>query len=85
MRRTDPTTLELFGRMVDRIKSLSALLIVTFRPEFNPPSLRRTYVTAVTINRLAERDISVLIVLEPPVGGNKPLPSQHPTGHHRAH
>ena len=69
---TDPTTLELFGRMVDRIKSLSALLIVTFRPEFNPPWLGRSYVTAVTINRLAERDISVLIDR---VVGNKPLPA----------
>jgi predicted ATPase len=31
---TDPTSLELFGRAVDRIASLRVLLIVTFRPEF---------------------------------------------------
>ena len=31
---TDPTSLEAFGRAVDRIKTLPALLIVTFRPEF---------------------------------------------------
>jgi class 3 adenylate cyclase len=48
---TDPTSLELFGRVVDRIKSLSALLIMTFRPEFEPPWLGRPYVTALTINR----------------------------------
>ena len=30
---TDPTSLELFGRIVDRIPSLPVLLIVTFRPE----------------------------------------------------
>ena len=30
---TDPTSLEAFGRAVDRIKTLPALLIVTFRPE----------------------------------------------------
>jgi tRNA A37 threonylcarbamoyladenosine biosynthesis protein TsaE len=31
---TDPTSLEAFGRTVDRIKSLRVLLIVTCRPEF---------------------------------------------------
>jgi hypothetical protein len=31
----DPTSLEALGRAMDRIKVLPALLIVTFRPEFN--------------------------------------------------
>jgi predicted ATPase len=44
---TDPTTLELFGRVVGRIRTLRMLLLVTFG---------RPYVTALTINRLAERD-----------------------------
>jgi class 3 adenylate cyclase len=34
---TDPTSLEAFGRVVDRIQTLRALMIVTFRPEFDPP------------------------------------------------
>jgi class 3 adenylate cyclase len=34
---TDPTSLELVGRIVDRIPTLRVLLIVTFRPEFEPP------------------------------------------------
>jgi class 3 adenylate cyclase len=42
---TDPTTLELFGRIVDRIPTLRVLLIVTFRPEFEPPWIGRAYVT----------------------------------------
>ena len=33
----DPTSLEVFGRTVDQIKTLPVLLIVTFRPEFNAP------------------------------------------------
>src|ERR1039458_4325229 len=33
----DPTSLEVLGRIVDQIKTLEALLIVTFRPEFNAP------------------------------------------------
>ena len=69
---TDPTSLELFGRIVDRIPSLRVLLIVTFRPEFEPPWIGRPYVTALTINRLAQRDIEVMIDR---VVGNKPLPA----------
>ena len=34
---TDPTTLEAFGRIVARIRSLRVLLLATFRPEFAPP------------------------------------------------
>ena len=33
---TDPTSLETLGRVVDRVRSLPVLLIVTFRPEFEP-------------------------------------------------
>jgi len=58
---TDPTSLELFGRIIDRIPSLRVLLIVTFRPEFEPPWIGRPYVTALTINRLAEREIDAMI------------------------
>ena len=43
---TDPTSLELFGRAVDRIASPPVLLIVTFRPEFTPPWIGRPHVTA---------------------------------------
>ena len=48
----DPTSLELFSRIVDRIPTLRVLLIMTYRPEFQPPWLGRPYVTALTINRL---------------------------------
>jgi predicted ATPase len=57
----DPTSLELFGHIVNRIPSLRVLLIVTFRPEFEPPWIGEPYVTALTINRLAERDASAII------------------------
>jgi class 3 adenylate cyclase/predicted ATPase len=66
----DPTSLELFGRAVDRIASLPVLLIVTFRPEFEPPWIGRPHVTALTINRLARRDVDALIDR---VVGNKRL------------
>ena len=58
---TDPTSLETFSRVVDRLQSLRVLLIVTFRPEFDPPRIGRPYVTALTLNRLAQRDIEAMI------------------------
>jgi len=58
---TDPTSLELFGRAVHRIVSLRVLLIVTFRPEFAPPWIGLPHVTALTLNRLAERDAGAII------------------------
>ena len=33
----DPTSLEALGRAVDRIRTLRVLLVVTYRPEFEPP------------------------------------------------
>ena len=69
---TDPTSLEAFGRTVDRIASLRVLLIVTFRPEFEAPWIGRPYVTALTINRLAPRDIEAMI---DGVVGNKFIPT----------
>jgi predicted ATPase len=57
----DPTSLEAFGRRVDRIANLPVLLIVTFRPEFEAPWVGQPHVTALMINRLAERDIGAMI------------------------
>ena len=69
---TDPTSLETFGRVVDRVRSLPVLLIVTFRPEFEPPWIGRHYVAALTINRLAQHDIEAMIDR---VVGNKLIPA----------
>jgi class 3 adenylate cyclase/predicted ATPase len=66
----DPTTLEVLGRGVDRIKSVGVLLIMTYRPEFEPPWIGRPYVTVLTLNRLGERDIAFMIDR---VAGNKAL------------
>ena len=68
---TDPTSLELFGRMVDLAVSHRILIIITCRPEFSPPWIGRSHVTALTLNRLARRDIDSLIE---GVIGNRSLP-----------
>ena len=70
----DPTSLEVLGRTVDRIRTLRVLLIVTYRPEFEPPWIGRPHVTALTLNRLGEREIAAMIDR---VTGNKPLPAEH--------
>jgi class 3 adenylate cyclase/predicted ATPase len=67
----DPTSLEALGRTVDRLKTLRVLLIITHRPEFEPPWLGRPYVTALNLNRLGDRDIAALI---DQVTGSKSLP-----------
>jgi predicted ATPase len=68
----DPTSLEVLGRTVDRLRTLGALLIVTYRPEFDPPWIGRPYVTALSLNRLGEREIAEMIDR---VTGNKALPT----------
>src|SRR5262245_38171291 len=67
---TDPTSLEVFGRLISRIRTLRVLLLVTFRPEFEPPWIGQPHVTALTMNRLPERDIGAMIYR---IVGNKLL------------
>ena len=57
----DPTSLEAFGRAVDRIRTLRVLVLVTFRPEFDPPWVRHSYLTALIVNRLAEHEARAMI------------------------
>jgi tetratricopeptide (TPR) repeat protein len=67
----DPTSLEALSRTVDRLKSLNVLLIVTYRPEFDPPWIGRPHVTALNLNRLGEREIAAIVDR---LTGNTPLP-----------
>jgi class 3 adenylate cyclase/predicted ATPase len=68
----DPTSLEVLGRAVDRIRTLRVLLVVTFRPEFAPPWIGQPHVTPLTVNRLTQRDIAAMIDR---IVGNKELPA----------
>ena len=68
----DPTSLEVFGRTVDQIKTLPGLLIVTFRPEFNAPWAGRSHVMSLALNRLGERETAAIIAR---LVGNKELPA----------
>jgi class 3 adenylate cyclase len=69
----DPTSLDLFGRLVDRLSSLHALLVITFRPEFVAPWLRRAHVTSLPLNRFGR--CQALAMIER-VAGGMALPSE---------
>ena len=67
----DHSTLELFGRLADKIDAQRVLQFATFRPEFTAPWIGRSNVTALTINRLDPREVLALI---DHVLGNKLIP-----------
>jgi class 3 adenylate cyclase/predicted ATPase len=66
----DPTSLEALDRTVDRVRALGGLLIITYRPEFEPPWTGQPHVATLTLNRLGQREISTMI---DHVTGNEPL------------
>ena len=68
----DPTSLEVFGRVADRIATLRVLLIVTFRPEFVAPWVGQPHVTSLTLNRLGKRAAAAIVAH---LVGNKELPT----------
>jgi class 3 adenylate cyclase/predicted ATPase len=58
---SDPTSLELLGRIIDGIGGLRILLVVTFRPEFKPPWAGRPHVDVLALSRLGARDVDAMI------------------------
>jgi class 3 adenylate cyclase/predicted ATPase len=69
----DPTSRELLDLTVERVRSLPVLLIVTFRPEFQPPWTGQPQVTMLTLNRLDRRDRTALVEQ---IAGGKALPHE---------
>jgi predicted ATPase len=57
----DPTSRELLDLIVERVSSLPVLLIVTFRPEFQPPWTGEPHVTTLALNRLDRRERTALV------------------------
>jgi class 3 adenylate cyclase len=70
---SDPTSRELLDLTVDRLPSLPALLIVTFRPEFRPPWAGRSHVTLLSLNRLRPQQRAEMITH---VTGGTALPKE---------
>jgi tetratricopeptide (TPR) repeat protein len=69
----DPSTLELLSMVIERIRRLPVLVLITFRSEFRPPWTRQEHVTLLTVSRLGRRQGADLVAR---VTGDKPLPGE---------
>jgi class 3 adenylate cyclase len=68
----DPTSRELIDLTVSRVLALPILLVITFRPEFQPPWSGQPHVTVLALNRLGQRQVTALVL---GLAGNVPLGS----------
>ena len=68
----DPTTLELLHRVIDRVQRLPVLVVITFRPEFNPPWRGYGHATTLSLARLSRRQGAAMIEQ---VAGGKAVPA----------
>src|SRR5580704_5999440 len=69
----DPSSLDVFSRLVDRLPDLRALLVVTFRPEFAAPWVGRVHVASLQLNRFGRRQATAMVDR---VTGGKALPAE---------
>jgi class 3 adenylate cyclase len=67
----DPTSRELLDLTVERVRTLPVLLIMTFRPEFQPPWTGQPQVSTLALNRLDRHDRTALVKQ---IAGGKALP-----------
>jgi predicted ATPase/class 3 adenylate cyclase len=58
---SDPTSLELLDLIVPKIANIPVLLIVTFRPEFQPPWTGAAHVASMTLSRLDRSESNALV------------------------
>jgi len=57
----DPSSRELLDLIVERVRHLPVLVLVTFRPEFSAPWIGQAHVTMLTLNRLDHADGVALV------------------------
>jgi class 3 adenylate cyclase/predicted ATPase len=57
----DPSSRELLDLFIERVSRLPVLVLVTFRPEFQPPWSGQAYVTVLVLNRLDRREGATLV------------------------
>ena len=69
----DPTSRELLDLTVERVRGVPVLLIVTFRPEFQPSWTGQPQATMLVLNRLDRRDRTELVEQ---IAGGKALPGE---------
>ena len=57
----DPTSLELLERLIERVRSLPVLLVITCRPEFKLSWIGHPHVTSLTLNCLSRKSGRAMI------------------------
>ncbi|TGT72968.1 adenylate/guanylate cyclase domain-containing protein [bacterium M00.F.Ca.ET.159.01.1.1] len=57
----DPSSRELLDLVIERVPHLPVLLLLTFRPEFQPPWTGQAHVTVLVLNRLDRREGATLV------------------------
>ena len=69
----DPTTLDLIGRLIEKLPSIPFLLVVTFRPDFSLPWRGRSQMTSHGLSRFGRRQVLAMIDR---ITGGKSLPPE---------
>ena len=69
----DPTTAEWLDMLIDRLRDMRALLIVTARPQFQPRWLQFSYVTTLSLDRLKSDQGAAIMNC---VAGGKTMPPE---------
>jgi class 3 adenylate cyclase/tetratricopeptide (TPR) repeat protein len=69
----DPSSLELLDLVVERIRTLPVLVVITYRPEFTPPWLGEKHLTSLPLNRLGRSQAAAMLER---LTGNKALPAE---------
>lgn len=57
----DPTSVELLTLTIERLQHLPVLLVITLRPDYQPPWTGQPHVTMLALNRLSQRDRATLV------------------------
>jgi len=68
----DASTLEVLGRVMDRIEAAPVLLLLTARPTFVSPWAERSALTTLTLDRLTEPQVEEMIARLAGTGGLPP-------------
>ncbi len=57
----DPTTLEMLDLLIEQVRALPTLVVLTCRPEFGPRWSGRPHVTSLPLNRLGRRQGAAMV------------------------
>ncbi len=69
----DPTTSELLELIVERVRDLPVLVVLTYRPDYAPPWRADSHLTALTLNRLTARQSAAMVAA---VASGRALPAE---------